>query len=101
MSAVTRFLTGWMVASVGPLNRREKAAAVCAAVIPDLDGLGAIPEILTRNSAHPLRWFSDYHHSLHTLVFAVAATLATLLAIWPRGHAVALNKQPESSQPRR
>src|SRR5260370_29985115 len=84
MSAVTRFLTGWMVASVGPLTRREKAAVVCAAVVPDLDGLGAIPEILTRNSAHPLRWFSDYHHSLHTLVFAVVVTLATLLFVLSR-----------------
>ncbi len=99
MSPVTHFFTGWILATVTPLNRREKAAVVCAAVIPDLDGLGAIPEILTRNSAHPLRWFSDYHHSLHTLVFAVVVTLATLLVIWPRGHVVALNKQRESSHP--
>src|ERR1700681_4146585 len=78
MSPVTHFLTGWILANVTPLNRREKTAVVCAAVVPDLDGLGAIPEILTRTSAHPLHWFSDYHHSLHTLAFAVMVTLATL-----------------------
>ena len=84
MSPVTNFLTGWILANVTPLNRREKTAVVCAAVVPDLDGLGAIPEILTRNSAHPLSWFSDYHHSLHTLAFAVVVTFATLLFVWPR-----------------
>jgi hypothetical protein len=84
MSPVTHFFTGWILANVTPLTRREKAAVVCAAVVPDLDGLGAIPEILTRNSAHPLRWFSDYHHSLHTLAFAVVVTLATLMFVWPR-----------------
>lgn len=84
MSPVTHFLAGWILASVTPLNRREKTAVVCAAVVPDLDGLGAIPEILARNSAHPLHWFSDYHHSLHTLAFAVVVTLATLFFVWPR-----------------
>jgi len=34
---------------------------------PDLDGLGIIPELLTRNSSHPLLWFSLYHHSLPLL----------------------------------
>ena len=42
-----------------------------AGIVPDLDGLGAIPELLTRHSAHPLLWFSEFHHQLHTLLFAV------------------------------
>lgn len=41
-----------------------------ASVVPDVDGLGAIPDLLTRNSAHPLNWFSQYHHQLHSLAFA-------------------------------
>ena len=61
------------------LSRREKAAVVAAAVAPDLDGLGAIPELLTRNTAHPLLWFSQYHHALHTLAFAVLVTIAAFL----------------------
>jgi hypothetical protein len=59
------------VAGATTLHRREKAAIVLAAVAPDLDGLGAVPELLTRDSAHPLLWFSQYHHMLHTLAFAV------------------------------
>jgi membrane-bound metal-dependent hydrolase YbcI (DUF457 family) len=43
--------------------------------------LGIVPELFTRNSDHPLLWFSQYHHSLHTLPFAIfVAVLAFLLA---------------------
>lgn len=76
MSPVTHFLAGWLLAGAARLERRERAAVVCAGVIPDIDGLGIVPEMLTRNSAHPLLWFSQYHHSLHTLAFAVVVTLA-------------------------
>jgi inner membrane protein len=57
------------------ISRREKTMVVAAAVIPDIDGLGIVPEVLTRNSAHPLLWFSQYHHLLHTLVFATAVAM--------------------------
>jgi LexA-binding, inner membrane-associated putative hydrolase len=83
MSPVTHFLSGWVLAAVAPspLARREKALIVAAAVAPDIDGLGLLPELLTRHSSHPLLWFSQYHHRLHTLSFAVAcALLAFLLA---------------------
>jgi len=79
MSPVTHFLAGWLLANTASLSRRDRALVVVAAVIPDVDGLGAIPELLTRNSAHPLTWFSQYHHSLHTLAFALAVTLASFL----------------------
>lgn len=49
---------------------------VAASVAPDLDGLGLVPELVTRSSAHPLLWFSQYHHSLHTLAFALVCALA-------------------------
>jgi len=89
MSPVTHFLAGWLLASVSPtgrpstLTRREKALVVAAAVAPDLDGLGIIPELLTRNTSHPLLWFSEYHHSLHTLAFALFCTLAAYIIAGP------------------
>ena len=50
-------------------------------MVPDVDGLGIIPEVLTRNTSHPLLWFSQYHHVLHTLCFAIAvATLGGFVA---------------------
>jgi inner membrane protein len=49
-------------------------------VVPDVDGLGIIPEILTCNSLHPLLWFTLYHHRLHTLAFSlVVAAVAFAL----------------------
>ncbi|HLK06585.1 MAG TPA: metal-dependent hydrolase [Candidatus Angelobacter sp.] len=89
MSPVTHFFAGWLLASVSPtgrpttLTRREKALIVAAAVAPDIDGLGIIPELLTRNTSHPLLWFSEYHHSLHTLAFALVCTLAAYLIAGP------------------
>jgi inner membrane protein len=89
MSPVTHFFAGWLLASVSPtgrpimLTRREKALVVAAAVAPDIDGIGIIPELLTRNTAHPLLWFSQYHHSLHTLAFAFVCTLAAYIIADP------------------
>jgi hypothetical protein len=89
MSPVTHFFAGWLLASVSPAGRpttltlREKALVVAAAVAPDIDGLGIIPELLTRNSSHPLLWFSEYHHSLHTLAFALVCTLSAYLVAGP------------------
>src|ERR1051326_32681 len=89
MSPVTHFFAGWMLAATadlsaaGPLSRREKALIVAAAVAPDLDGLGIIPELLTRHTSHPLLWFSQYHHSLHTLAFALVCTLAAYIIAGP------------------
>ena len=89
MSPVTHFFAGWLLASVSPagcpitLTRREKALIVAAAVAPDIDGIGIIPELLTRNTAHPLLWFSQYHHSLHTLAFALVCTLAAYVVAGP------------------
>jgi len=81
MSPVTHFLSGWLFANCAHLDPRERALVSLASVAPDLDGLGLVPELLTRNSTHPLLWFSLYHHSLHTLVFALTmAAIAALLA---------------------
>ncbi|MGC2741840.1 MAG: metal-dependent hydrolase [Candidatus Angelobacter sp.] len=89
MSPVTHFFAGWLLASVSPtgrpttLTRREKALVVAAAVVPDIDGIGIVPELLTRNTSHPLLWFSEYHHSLHTLAFALVCTLAAYIIAGP------------------
>src|SRR5262245_52621313 len=75
---------GWAAASTAPsLSKRDRAWVTWASVIPDLDGLGIIAEVLTRDSSHPLTWWSDYHHVLgHNLGFAL--TVATTAAICAR-----------------
>src|SRR5579859_8252312 len=75
MSPVTHYLISWVLANSAKLERKERAIVTLAGVAPDLDGLGIVPEWLTRNSAHPLNWFSEYHHTLgHNLGFAIAVT---------------------------
>lgn len=77
MSPVTHFLASWTLASFPRLERRDVALITFAGVAPDLDGLGAIPELITRHSNHPLYWFSRYHHFLaHNLLFAVGVAIA-------------------------
>ncbi len=82
MHVGTHFFAGWMVAVAPDLTRRERALVAFAGVAPDLDGLGIIPEMLTADSAHPLPWYSLYHHVLgHNLGFALVVTgLAFALA---------------------
>lgn len=76
MSPVTHFLHGWALAQfLG--ERRDRIIVTIAAVVPDVDGLGIIPELLTRGSSHPLAWFSAYHHLLaHNLWAALLTTAA-------------------------
>ena len=91
MNPVTHFLVSWGVASVAALDRRDRVIVTLAGVAPDLDGLGAIPELFTRNSAHPLDWFSRYHHVLgHNMGFALVVTGASLLFAARRWRAAAL-----------
>jgi hypothetical protein len=77
VSPVTHLLAGWIVANSANLNRRERAVVTIAGVIPDADGFGLVAEIATRNSAHPLMWWSEYHHVLgHNIGFGLLVTAA-------------------------
>jgi len=84
VSPITHFFIGWGVANSAPsLNQRERAMVTVASVVPDVDGLGIIAERLTQNSAHPLNWWSDYHHVLgHNLGFGIL--IAILAATFAR-----------------
>jgi hypothetical protein len=81
MSPITHFLIGWSVGCMARLKKRDRAIVALAAVAPDLDGLGAIAEVATRNSEEPLLWFSEYHHVLgHNLGMALAVMVVAFLA---------------------
>ncbi len=73
MNVITHALVGWsLVNSVPGLSQRERLWVVAAACAPDLDGIGLVAELATRNSAAPLFWWSEYHHLIaHNLAFAV------------------------------
>ena len=90
MSPVTHFLTGWVLANSVPLSRRDRALVTLAGVVPDVDGLGIVADALTRHSQHPTEWFSSFHHSLHTLLFALIVAAASFLLATERWKAVGL-----------
>jgi len=72
MNPVTHFLGGWAVANTARLGRRDRALVAIAGAAPDADGFGIVAEWLTRNSDHPLYWWSDYHHVFgHNLCFGL------------------------------
>ena len=78
MSPITHFLMGWVIAnSARSLSKRDRALVTWASVVPDADGLGIIAEWATRQSNHPLNWWSEYHHVLgHNIGFALLVSAA-------------------------
>lgn len=82
MNPITHALAGWCLAETAPpLTMRERGLVVLAGVSPDLDGLGVLPELLTRDGPHPLLWWSSYHHVLaHNAAFACLVGIAAALA---------------------
>jgi inner membrane protein len=70
---VTHALTGWLVANGVAIERRDRAIVTIAGFAPDFDGAGIVAELATRNTDHPLLWWSEYHHILgHNLAFGIA-----------------------------
>lgn len=78
MNVVEHFFLGWCVAAAAPqLDARQRLLITAAAVVPDVDGLGMVAELATRNTAHPLFWWTDYHHVLaHNIGAAIVVTVA-------------------------
>ena len=87
MSPITHLLVGWAVANAAPFSRKDRALITIAAIVPDIDGLGVVAEVLTRDSDTPLLWWSRYHHVLgHNIGFALAVFVAVSLVAsdrWP------------------
>ncbi|MBN8524938.1 MAG: metal-dependent hydrolase [Planctomycetes bacterium] len=83
MHIATHAMLSWLLAEAAPqqrFDRRARAAIALAGIAPDLDGLGAPVEILSKGA---LPWFTDYHHRiLHNGLAAVA--VAVLAWAWCR-----------------
>ena len=83
MNVIEHFFIGWCIANGSPsLSDRDRTIVTVAAVIPDIDGLGLLLEIPTRNTSHPILWWTEYHHILaHNVGFAfLAGIVAYVLA---------------------
>jgi len=79
MNPVTHLLLGWGAATATPLDRRDRALVTLAGVLPDIDGLGIVAELATRDSEQPLYLWTSYHHMLaHNLPFGFALLLGAV-----------------------
>jgi inner membrane protein len=97
VNPVTHFLVSWSVANVLPAStRRERTLVALAGVVPDVDGVGIVPDFVTRLlSDSPTAYFHAYHHKLHCVAWAacvgvLAAALAGPEASFKRRGAVGL-----------
>ncbi|HEX8924233.1 MAG TPA: metal-dependent hydrolase [Terriglobales bacterium] len=79
MSPATHLLASGVLAGFSRLDHRGRVAVMLAGIVPDIDGLGIVPELLTRGTSHPLPWFSEFHHQLHTLLFAIVVAVVAAL----------------------
>lgn len=80
MSPITHLLISWTVANAIPdTTRRERIMISLGGIVMDIDGLGAIPDTATRwFSENPTRYFHEYHHLLHTGLFAAICFVGAL-----------------------
>ena len=81
MNPITHALSGWCLAEMFPrMTHRERAMVTVGAIIPDIDGLGIVAELATKDSDHPLLWWTEYHHVLcHNLAFAMIAGIVSFV----------------------
>jgi len=76
MSPFTHFFISWSVANTGRLTRKDRFLITAAGVSPDVDGLGIMADLLTKNTANPLNWWDSFHHVIgHCLGFGICAAI--------------------------
>lgn len=64
MNPASHLLISWTLANAVGIPRRDRFLVTLTGVIPDIDGVGIIAELLTENTSMPLIWYSKYHHVL-------------------------------------
>ena len=72
MNPITHFLAGWAAANGDGLGRRERVLVTLAGVVPDVDGIGIVGNLLTQNTEHGVDWWENWHHVFaHNLPFGL------------------------------
>ena len=77
MSPISHFLLSWDIANTSNrFDRQARILITVAGILPDIDGIGIIIDVITSKSSHPTNLFSIYHHLLgHNLGFALLITV--------------------------
>ncbi|MCU0607786.1 MAG: metal-dependent hydrolase, partial [Candidatus Edwardsbacteria bacterium] len=74
------FLVSWAVAGAAPLERRDRALATLAGIVPDLDAAGLLADLVRPVPDDPHYWYQTYHHVLaHNLAAALMTGILCFL----------------------
>ncbi|MFC4160085.1 metal-dependent hydrolase [Chitinimonas lacunae] len=86
MSPITHLLIGWSAGNAVGLRGRDLALVTWAGVLPDLDGAGALLDILFQAAGQETQFYAMYHrYLLHGLFGALAiAGILCRYAVSPR-----------------
>ena len=86
MNPATHFLAGWLIANADHLERRDRALVTLAAVIPDVDGLGILSDIASKDQGVGLVFYGQYHHVLaHNVFFGLLLAAAAYVLSKKKG----------------
>lgn len=81
LSPITHFLAGWAVANTAKLNRRDRLLVTLAGVLPDVDGLGVLADLIGKDPADPFPFYQKFHHVFgHNIFFALLLAAGAALA---------------------
>ena len=76
MHLATHFFVSWVGANAVPLERRDRALATLTGIIPDVDAVGILVDIVRPVKDDPYHWYAAYHHVLaHNLTTAIAVSV--------------------------
>lgn len=77
MSPITHFLASWAVANTAKLEKRDRMLITLAGVIPDIDGVGVVWDILSGKGGY--EFYQRYHHVFgHNLLFSLMITFLAM-----------------------
>jgi len=85
MTPVSHFFISWVVANTAEINKRERMLVTAAGVVPDIDGLVIIGDLLKKENGQFLPWYEEFHHVLaHNIVISIMALALTFFLAWKR-----------------
>ena len=81
MNPITHLFLSWTIADEAGLQPRDRAVVTWAGVVPDLDGLSLIPDLISRwLYGVQTGYYFEYHHFLtHGLPAAILTAVTRLL----------------------
>ena len=78
MSPITHLLLSWSGASSFAFDRKDRALVTVAGIAPDLDGIGLLWDLTSRQAGQPLALWSRFHHILgHNIAFGLFLVMVT------------------------